>query len=210
MIYTAVDWSGDPGIPSRKSAASEQLVFAFVSINADEREHLHRALEDVRKQHRKTDGFIFHFVDCPPDIADTFFRSIRTVNLQIRVGVANKRLDRVQPDITSLRGQQRLLHALTGFSVRLPSSIASGHTLLIDAPKNEKKLALSIRRSIRDGYASANRVCFQDIRLCPDGNDPDGEIVQVADMVAGAVRRAGVMENAHTRSLGRRIVNWED
>jgi hypothetical protein len=210
MYYTAVDWSGDPGIPSANSGSTAQLVFAFVTIEATEREHLHAALEAVRRKHHKTDRFVFHFVDCPTDIASSFFHAVGAVELQVRIGVIKKDHDWTHTDFLARTGQQRLLDSLVGYSILVPTALVSGSTLLIDAPRTEKKFVLTSRRAIRTPFHQMNLGCFRDIRPCPDGNDPDGEVVQVADMVAGAVRRAGTMANPHIRLLERRLFDWEE
>ncbi len=210
MYYTGVDWSGDPGIPSERSASSTQIVFAFVTIGAGERDHLHEVLEALRRKHRKTSKFIFHYVDCPTDIANAFFDSIGVVEFQMRIGIVDKGRDWTTPDIAARKGHDRLIDALVSYAALVPPPLVSGSILLIEAPKSERKFGLSVRRAIRAEFGQQGRECFRDIRPSPDGNNPDGEVIQVADMVAGAVRRAGVVANPQIRMLERRLENWHE
>ncbi len=209
MFYTGIDWSGDPGIPTTRSASSTHLVFAFVTIEAEDREPLHYSLVDLRHQLQLTNRFVFHYVDCPSSLATAFFDAIRSVELEIRIGVIDKQHDWTHPATVSMRGQERLRLVISKLSLHLPQRVVDGCQLLIDGSRSERKFGLGTRKTIRQSFDQANRTCFRDIRLCADGNDPDGEIIQIADMVAGAVRRAGSLDNPHIRRVGSRIVNWE-
>lgn len=209
MFYTGIDWSGDPGIPSTQSASSMHLVFAFVTIEANRREQLHDLFLELRDRHQLTNRFVFHFVDCPSTLATAFFDAIRPAELEIRIGVIDKPHDWGAPAIRSMRGQDRLSVAISDLAIKLPSQFVDGSQLLIDGSRSERKFGLGTRQAIRHAFRQANRRCFRDIRLCADGNDPDGEIIQIADMVAGAVRRAGSLDNPHIRRIGNRIVTWE-
>jgi hypothetical protein len=209
MFYTGLDWSGDPGIPSTRSASSAHLVFAFVTINAKHRESLHHTFVELRNRQQLTNRFVFHYVDCPSSLATAFFDTIRSAELEIRIGVIDKLHDWADSGVLSMRGQERLRVAISDLAIQLPSQVVSGGQLLIDGSRSERKFGIGTRQTLRQSFDQANRTGFRDIRLCADGNDPDGEIIQIADMVAGAVRRAGSLDNPHIRRIGNRIVPWE-
>jgi hypothetical protein len=183
-------------------------VFAFVSVDGVERELLRSALADLRQAHKRTDRFVFHYVDCPTALANAFFACIASVAFEVRIGTIDKGIDWVGTDKTALRGQDRLRESLAAYSLQLPPHLVEGGQLLIDSSRSERKSGLSIRQTIRHSFRLANRACFRDIRICSDGNDLDGVVIQVADMVAGAVRRAGSADHPHIHRIERRVVDW--
>jgi hypothetical protein len=62
----------------------------------------------------------------------------------------------------------------------------------------------AINRATRTGGQRG----FRKVKCCPDNDNTLGEIVQVADMVAGAVRRAGNLEPDGYPDWSRVVIPW--
>lgn len=87
---------------------------------------------------------------------------------------------------------------------KCPDEFVAGQGLLVDVPAKETVVISAIRDSLRRALASSGRRSFGKVKPCPD-HRADGIVVQVADMLAGALQDQAAMEGPYLTPLARRI-----
>lgn len=84
-----------------------------------------------------------------------------------------------------------------------------GHTLLLDLnQKKDGKFCTMIIKAVHRSTRTGQRHGFRKVKCCPDTHTTHGEIVQVADIVAGTVRKAATAQPDEFPQLRRIIVPW--
>ena len=209
MIFTGVDWSGDVGANSEGPSKPGLLAVAFASIHNDQRDRLHHSLADVRDRHHHRPGYIFKHADSTHRLRTDFFDALATSGVEVRVRLIDKARDWPAEFWQIKRGDERLASSLAEATSLLPAALIEDQTLLLDLHKRKDgRLCTLITKAVHRSTRTEGRRGFSKIRPCPDDDDSFGEIIQVADMVAGAVRRAGSEDPPDYPQLARVLVPW--
>ncbi len=209
MVITGVDWSGDGGVSKEKAPDRDLLVIAFASIDADHREHLRAALTLLRECHGFRPDTVFKHADSSDRVRADFFEQISHTGIEVRVRLVDKTRD-WPPAFSKLTSNQRITSCLAASAADLPDRIIAGGVLLLDLDqKRDGKLCSSTAGAINRSTRTGGRAGFRKVKCCPDTDRELGEIIQVADMVAGALRRAGGAEPPKYRNWNRIVVEWQ-
>ncbi|MCC7022109.1 MAG: hypothetical protein IT338_04740 [Thermomicrobiales bacterium] len=88
---------------------------------------------------------------------------------------------------------------------RCPDRFIAGQTLLIDGKRDEMTVMSRIKTDLNRRLAAGGRESARKIRACSDDHPTRGTIIQVADMVAGALRDVGGVTGPYLSGLVGRI-----
>lgn len=188
---SALDWSGDPGDPSRSPGSTPNLALVVVTFAVYAIPSLHDCLRRVRETRRLHADYQFHHVSSKEGVREGFFRELAKVDLRIFARTVDKKLWD-QAYLTRTNGATRLMSELVLLIKSLPDDIVTDQQLLIDLERRDQGLLRMLRQEIRRTLAFENRRGFQSIKACPDHQKQGGQLVQVADMIAGEIRREGI------------------
>lgn len=208
MRVTGVDWSGDAGFDSEGPGVPGLLCFAFVTIDAGQYPSLHASLAELRRAHNFDEGHAFKHLKSNAQLKRDFFRTLQSTEMQIRVLLVDKKRD-WSSDLWRLRGNDRLAASIAEAEGRLPHEVVSEQTLLVDLDqKRDGRFCTQIIKVVHRSTRSEGRPGFKKIRCCPDTDRFYGEILQVADMVAGAVRRSRTVDTPDQPDLSGVLFPW--
>jgi hypothetical protein len=164
---------------------------------------LDEALVGVRHSRHLPDGYCFKFSDSRPQIRDAFFAGVAGLSVWIHATVIDKA---TWPDryLRTTTGQDRTIEAIMATVLGCRDEFISGQTLLVDSSRDEQRSVNRIRDRLRRGLSDAGRGSFARVKAYPDhGNE--GAIIQVADMVAGALQDAGEAKGPYLVRLRERL-----
>jgi len=208
MYITAVDWSGDGGMPRAAPPDRDLLAIAFASIHEDELDRLQRALADLWVRRRFRQGAIFKHTDSSDRVRMEFLEAIVGSGIQVRVQLVDKKRGWPQ-DLARLDSNQRLAGIVATAASNLPAHLIERGTLLLDLDqKKDGKLCTMAIGAINRATRTASRHSFRKVKCCPDSDSTFGEMVQVADMVAGAVRRSGSVRPTGNQHWDLVVTSW--
>ena len=206
MMLTSVDWSGDAGSHSDGPNQPGFLALAFVSIEEEYLEVLGAALGEVRARNSFQPDHVFEHLKSTEAVKRDFCRALSTSEIQVRVLLVDKSRDWPE-SVWKLKGNERLVHCLAEGSGRLPAVVVNRQTLLLDLDqKKDGKFATQIIKAVHRSTRGVEKPGFRRIKCCPDSDPTLGDIVQVADMVAGAVRRSRTTSPSDQPELRRLIL----
>ncbi len=208
MFLTGVDWSGDPGADSYGPGNPGYLCFAFASIDSDDLPALNKALATVRSRHGLVGTYVFKHSGSSDRIRGDFLEAVEHIELQVRVMLVDKSRD-WPPEFWRFTGNQRIASCVAEGVGRLPSGLVDGHTLLLDLnQKKDGRFCTMIIKAAHRSTRTGQRHGFRKVKCCPDTHNTHGEIVQVADMVAGTVRKAATIQPHGFPQLQRIVAPW--
>jgi hypothetical protein len=204
MVYrSGLDWSGDAGDPT-KQGASPTIVFAIAHIDESRLEQIELNLRTVRQSRGlpPTYAFKYHRLQGRPELRAAFFAGIGDLSISATVLVVDKS---AWPENfrRTTRGPDRITKYIADLIRGCADGFVVGHTLLIDGEKDETPTLTAARNAVSRAMEATGRRSFRKVKMSTD-DSAGGEIIQVADMIAGAIRRHGV-DAAELRSLRRRI-----
>ena len=200
---SGIDWPGDPGAPA-KPGASPLLVIAMASTTTDRLPILVDNLSAIRAALRWSEDTPFHFAESDRRSRSVFFERIATAGLAIHVLIESKeawygRKVAGEPN----RPAQLLDVAIASLVSRVPESMMSGQTILIDRPRAETAAMKGTVSAIRVALRARAIDRMPRIRPLPD-HRADAQLIQVADMFAGALAAWG-SEDPRLARLGDRL-----
>lgn len=188
-MLTAVDWSGDAGAESEGPNKPGVIAFAFVSIDEVELDVLRLELAAVRRRHGFDPTHVFKHMKSSGPVKRDFFTALLEVQMEIRVLLIDKMTDWPE-HLWKARGNDRIAVSLADGAGRLPVGVVGRQTLLLDLDhRKDGRFATQIIKAVHQTTRRPGSPGFRKIRCCPDSDSNLGDIVQVADMTAGVVRR---------------------
>jgi len=202
VIYSGIDWSGDAGDP-RKSGLSPLLVTAIAHIDGNQLPLLHEVLDRVRADRGLSAGFAFRYSASSDRVRAAFFSEFRNVPMSARAMIVDKR--RWGPERYRSRGYERIDECIVSLVCACPPEMIAGQVLLIDQPRKETAAVTRTATAVKRGLRGIGVHPYPQIKPVPD-HRAQGSIVQVADMIAGALHDAGAVEGPYLASLRGRIV----
>jgi hypothetical protein len=203
-VISGLDWSGDAGDPKKTPGLSTLLVTTVVHLDVEDWGLLEAALVEARRKRSLPPNYVFHFSGSRPQIREAFFDELKRVPLSAHGRVFDKNLW-AQSYYRETSGLARIQAGIVELMVRCPDHLIGGQTLLIDGKKSETKLIAPIKTELNRRLAIGGRTSLRRIKACPDDHQSQGAIVQVADMIAGAVRDAGSVTGPYLSGLESKI-----
>lgn len=183
--FTGIDWSGDPGNPS-KPGASRNLVLTAAHVAKSDLQKLVTILADLRMSRSLPDNYVFKFSGMEDKIRKAFFSAMTRAPIKVTASFVAKSgwgeidLQRTPDD--------RLNDEIASLVQGCPVEYIAGQRIMIDIHPKEKKTTLErAKAAIKSRLRSHGVPHCPDIRACPDSRS-DGQIVQIADMFAGAIQ----------------------
>ena len=126
------------------------------------------------------------------------FAALQRVPLRANVHMLDKASWRsAQPKGSS--GSDCICDGIVRLVMGCPEHVVARQVLLVD-PSSRRQVD-EIRLAIRASLRGIHRTGFRDVRPRRD-DEADGGIIQVADMIAGEVRRQGGLAGPHSSMLG--------
>lgn len=196
--YYFVDESGDPGL-SLIGTSSTHFILAMVQLA--NRESIPE-FAAVRQQFHLKTNFEFQYYRVKQPFKEAFFYSIRNLHFQVRAVVLNKA--NVPPVLIGMSGTDLIVELLTKLAFRIPETVSEEAILIADSMTPQLKQQLRMRLS--DGYQVAQRKRLFKKLISQTSGSSDG--LQLADMVAGAIRHHITGRNSHYYAqIERKIVD---
>lgn len=181
---------------------SDHLVIGLAQIDGAELPRLAGVLAAIRHGCGLDPRFPFRYSACSDKVRAAFFSEISVVAVTTRLVLIDKR-DWFEPRRPG-RPSDWLNEAVAGLVCQCPMETIVGQVVLIDLPKNEMRAVRKMEAVIKRALKGAGIQPYPQIKPCPDTRS-QGEIVQVADMFAGAFRVAGA-DGRNLRGVRRMFV----
>jgi len=178
MQYFFVDESGDAGLQSSKGSAYYVVAMAQLSNREPVAE-----LAALRKRLNLSPNFEFHFYKMNSRQKDEFFQCIHPLPFRVRAAALIK--SHAPLEIQALSGAELAMNLLVNLTLRAsPLDIANDVLVLDDAPD-------SFMQSLRIYFTQAYKQIQRDrpFKKIVSSNSKHDDGLQVADMLAGAVRQ---------------------
>ncbi|GEM_PF-2263724 len=203
---SALDWSGDGGDPAKTPGLPPLLVIVTVTLDVDDaKPRLHNALSRARRERNLPETHCFHHVSSKPAVTQAFFRALQPLPICVTASLIDKhQWDRTY--IRSTTGNDRVISEIVKHVCNLPATTVAGQQLIVDLESQDTKLLDALRKSIRHAMRLEGRRSFADIRACPDRRRTLGDVIQVADMIAGQLRKHRAIDGPHLPLIKDRIV----
>ena len=203
MFRSGLDWSGDGGDPSR-SGSSARLVVVVATIADDARSVFDEALQRVRRARRLPENYCFKFSGSRPGIREAFFVELARQSASFQATVVDKSTWS-EDYLRTTTGQTRVIEAIVETIATCADTFVAGQTLLIDSDRDEQRAVNQIRGRLRRALADADRRSFARVKAYPD-HGGEGAIIQIADMVAGALQDAGEIRGPYLSLIASRLL----
>lgn len=176
--YFYVDESGDAGLEGLPSSSSH---FVLAMVQLPERAPL-KPLVDLRKALNVSSNFEFKYHKSTFEQKDLFFQRILKIPFRIRAAVVDK--SRLRMPFKNLPPQQLTIELIIRLTLRSSELDIANEVLIIDGATSAFCRGLRVQFSER---------CKREERIRPfkniiGGNSRTEDGLQVADMVAGALR----------------------
>ena len=201
MIYSGIDWSGDVGDPA-KSSLSPLFVTVIAHIDGQDLPLLAQTLDGVRAARGLPPRFAFRYSSSSERVRAAFFAAICHVPITARASIIDKRT--WGPATFRSRGWDRINQCIADVVCGCPPELIAGQVVLIDQPKHETAAVRGTAATLKRALQGVGIAPFPQIKPCPD-HRAQGLVIQVADMVAGALHDAGGVTGAYLAPLAGRI-----
>jgi hypothetical protein len=204
VVISGLDWSGDAGDPRKTPALSPYLVTAVVHLQSDHWEALEEALARARRRRSLPTNYVFHFSGSRPQIREAFFDALHGVPFSAHARVVDKR-HWTSAYLAETTGDARIQAEIVELIARCPDFLISKQTLLIDGHKRDAGKMVPLKTEINRRLTVAGKAGIRKVKVCPDDHPSQGAIVQVADMIAGALRDIGGARGPYLSSFSSKI-----
>jgi hypothetical protein len=176
--YHFLDDSGDPGLGGSEGSSSH---FALAMVQLAAATPLHE-LAIVRQQLHFPLAFEFKYFKCKPRHKAVFFQAIQSAEFRVRAVVVDKS---DMPDwLSGARGERLAIELIARLATRSSELDIGTDFLIVDQATPEFRRKLRIRLSAK--YHELRRV--RAFKKIVGGNSAREDGLQLADMIAGAVR----------------------
>jgi hypothetical protein len=201
MIYSGIDWSGDPGDPA-KSALSPRFVAAIAHIDGEHLHLLEESLINVRAAKRLPERFAFRYSHCASQVKDAFFTAIGGVPVTFHASIHDKR--NWPSSRFRERGPDIINQILADLVCGCPPEVIASQVILVDQPRQETRAVRQTSATIKMALRGIGVAPAPQIKPCPD-NRSQGGIIQVADMFAGALNQMNAVQGSYLDPHAARI-----
>jgi hypothetical protein len=187
-FVSGLDWSGDSGDPRRTPGKSPLLVLAIAHLAVADWELLEASIARVRIRRWLPADFAFHFHRMSLQVREAMFDELVAIPDHAHALVIDKRLWS-RNHVSRTRGDDRLQTSIVELICRCPDDLVANQDLLIDYPKAENAKIIEIKRNLKRALAAHGRTSFRAVKPAPD-TGATGALIQVADVIAGALQDA--------------------
>jgi hypothetical protein len=200
VIYSGLDWSGSPG-----EEQGPWLAFAIVHVDAADLPKIEQMLSEARVRLSPERDLVFKHsrLKSSAEAHRRFYEAVNGVDWSAHVHLLDKTAWNRQHG-KGARGIDCIRDGITRLVAHCPDAVVANQVLFIDLPRAEEKLVQDYRMSIRKALKAIRRTGFRNVRPCPDHRQ-HGDIVQMADMIAGELREHEGLAGPFLPGLGSRI-----
>lgn len=203
-MISGLDWSGDAGDPRKAPHQSARLVTVVAHVDVAEWERLESALERARRARRLPADYVFHFSGSRPQVREVFFNELGSVPFSAHARVLDKTLWTLEY-LKSSDGLTRIQREIVELLIQCPDAVVGRQTLLIDDERSKQRMIAPIKTDLNRRLEASGRPGLRKVKTCPDHDPSLGAIIQVADMIAGALHDAGSIAGPYLPRLRRCI-----
>lgn len=150
---------------------------------------LHATLSGIRSKLRLPPNYCFKHLGAAPRTQREFFQALSTLPFHAHAHMIDK-TTLGPPPRSSIWGRERIRDGIVDLVRNCPDQVVADQLLLIDLPNREQNVVKELRTMLRQQLRMIQRRSFKNVKPCPD-HKRDGEIIQVADMIAGELREHG-------------------
>lgn len=199
-MYIYLDESGDTGFKFKQGST---IYFVVALLLVDDLLPLHQAVNDLRDALGKPQSYEFKFSSTGHDNRIAFFNAIKRYPFCVQALVARK------PPLTSerLHSKECFYDYITKMALRSNLDAICDRTLVIDRRFKDKapqaRLSTYLRHELNSLGSSARPPTLRDVVYHDSGED---NLLQVADMVVGAINRTYKEGDGQYQHLFRRRI----
>lgn len=176
-----IDESGDPGFRLDKQSSDIFVVCLIIFDDELEAEKVAVKIKELRRKLKKPDCFEFKFNKCSKEYRIKFLETVKDAKFKIRATVVLKK------DMTKLKIKKNKLFYPFVIKKSLEENLKnlSNVKLRLDG-KGERLFRREFLTYLRKNLKQRNQKIIKDLRF----RDSRGDVlIQLADMVAGAINR---------------------
>jgi hypothetical protein len=189
QFVSGLDWSGDPGDPRRQTGADPGFTIAIASARREDIAIIEERLNACRNGLGHGPRYVFHYKASDSRSRERFFMALKGLPVSIVVHHVDRR--NWSPSyLSSTTGPERIREAISNAVVAMNTQHITHGILMVDQRRDEKNFIGHLRRGLRVTVRHMEIDGFAKIVPRPDDRD-DTQLIQIADMFAGDVRRGG-------------------
>lgn len=177
-----IDESGDAGFKTKKGSSAHFVIAMVVFDDELDAEETALAIRKLKRDLNKSEKFEFKFNKCNRDFRTTFLKTIKPYKFRIRAIVFNK--SALYSPV--LRGNKEVFY---NFALR--QVLEHNHDTVLDAKirldgLGERAFRRQLTTYLRQYLNSKTKKVMKNLRFKDSKKDV---LIQMADMVAGSIRR---------------------
>lgn len=186
MIYSGLDWSGNPGDATKSPHENSWFVVALCHVDGNDMETLAAAFVQLRASLKLRNNHVFKHQHSVERTRRAFFEMIAPLPVTATVLAIDKR----NWDATYLArstGPQRVYDAIVDLVLHCGVATVAGQHLLVDMHRAEPDFIRNVKLTLRRSLHGQRRANFKNVKARPDHRG-DSAIIQLADLIAGDIR----------------------
>lgn len=199
-MYVYLDESGDTGLKIHRGGSSR--FFTVVLLLVDDPIPLHQAVHDLRLRLSLPEAHEFKFGGTGREYRNAFFDAIRPCAFDVRALVIDKR----DSAMARLLGRSAMYQYLVGLILVQEREALRDRTLVIDESVQSRGAQAKLATALRRAASAKPHGDAPVIKAIVFHRSHQDNLIQVADMAAGAVARAHERgDEQYLRLLGRKL-----
>lgn len=175
-----------------------------VDLSESERANLRSAVSALRVNRRFSEQTTFRYSSVSDYNRAAFFEAVAPIEFRAWVHVVDKEKDWASSFPTRTVGDRRLLEMLLRMLPHFPHDRLHQTRLLLEFPRTENDRVARWRKEASDWCRQNNISPFRQVKSQTDSGT-DGEIIQLADMVAGCINRQELRGASEVAAIANRI-----
>lgn len=172
-----IDDSGDPGFKFDKGSSKVFVIVLIIFHDNLDAEETALKIKRLRQKLGKTENFEFKFNKCSPRFRKEFLTTVKGCNFQIQAVVIKK-------DKLTQKIQHNFYRHVIMLALKYSKDIKNAR-LKLDG-QGPKKFRQELTNYLRKALNKPGDNIFKNLRFA---NSKNNVLIQLADMIAGAVRR---------------------
>lgn len=189
QYVSGLDWSGDPGDPNRQADMLPGFAVAIASTQREDISAIEERLGACRRRLGYRPGYVFHYKESDSRTRESFFAAMQGLPVSVVIHYSDRR-NWSPAYISSTTGPERIRKAIGDAVNAMDIQYIAHGVLMVDQRRDEKNFIGHLRRDLRAVTKQMEVEGFAKIVPRPDDRD-DTQLIQIADMFAGAIRRSG-------------------
>jgi hypothetical protein len=199
-MYVYLDESGDTGLKIRRGGSSHY--FTVVLLLVDDPIPLHQVVHDLRLRLSLPEAHEFKFGSTGREYRNAFFEAIRPCAFELRALV----IDKGDPAAARLLRGAAMYQSLVGLILMQEREVLRDRTLVIDESVQSRRAQVKLATALRQAASVKLRGDAPLLKAIVFHRSHQDNLIQVADMAAGAVARAHERgDDQYLRRLGHKL-----